>query len=215
MFIRPVSTKQIAQARIAVVLQSVVISMFPFLLAYAVAILLSIGDTEPTEYTQHFKEHMELGGVGMALLLCGLFAILWCFQWLGNLLALGTVLSTASLAGLILLFFIDVEASREEALVTASAFWMTACISIAVGTYAFYRAFQSDLVEKKNLYVALAAWPVLVAGFAVCLNPDRFIRGGGLSELALHEVGALLVFAVLLIVPLGTVPLALQYARHR
>ncbi len=41
-------------------------------------------------------------------------------------------------------------------------------------------------------FVALAAWPLLVVGFAVCLNPNRYLHGGGIFELALHDVGAML-----------------------
>jgi hypothetical protein len=218
LFTRPVSTKQLGQARIVVVLRSVVISMVPFLLVGAVAILLVIGNTEPTVFRSRLivNENMDLGGVGITLCcLFGFAAIIWCYQWVGNLLALLSVLGIGSLIGLILVFIVDVEVSREEAFITACAFWLTACVSVAAGAYAFYQAFQRDLVEKKSMYIALATWPLLVAGFAVLLNPDQYFRGGGFSELSLNHVGVILACAVLPIAPLATVPLVMQYARHR
>lgn len=208
LFIRPVSTKAIANARLDVVFRSVVVSMVPLVLACAVAVLLSARSTEPTGLTAIVD--MGVGGVGVALLMFfGMLAAVWCVQWFGNLLAL---LSALGIGSLFLLAFIDFDSGRVEALL----FWITAIVLFTASALLIYMARQRDLLENKSLYFALAAWPLLVLGFSMLLHWDHYINNGGsLYGLLLHNTSTVLTFAVLPLAPLATVPLVMQYARHR
>lgn len=214
LFIRPVSTKAIANARLVVALRSVVISMVPLILVCAVAVLLAARSgtsTDPSVLPAFVDKHMGLSGAGIALLLFfGMFAITWCVQWFGNLLAPLAVL------GIVSLFQLAVVGNDYHRVEEDYLFGITGLVLFAASAFAGYMAHQRDLVEKKSLYVALAAWPLLAVGFSMLLHWGQYVNNGSSPyELLLHNTSNVLAFAVLPIAPLVTVPLFMHYARHR
>lgn len=98
-------------------------------------------------------------------------------------------------------------------------FWTLIC---GIGTlilfggcaYLFYMARQRDLVEKRNLLIAVAALPLLVVGFATLISWDCYMNGGALRFWPPVN-GGMLALAVLPLASLATVPLFMHHARHR
>ena len=220
LFVRPVSTKTLATARVVVVLRSVVVSMAPLVLACAVAVLLAARSEDPAglpAVVENYMAHrllgghaVTLGGIGVAvLLLFGMLAAVWCLQWVGNVAAFVALLGIGSACLWVVCGF---DYTRLE------PFWPPI---LGIGTlmlfagcaYLFYMAHQRDLVERSGLLMALAALPLLAVGFSTLMGWESFVNGGPFFGVPMDS--GLLAFAVLPLAPLATVPLFMHFARHR
>ncbi len=177
LFIRPVSTKTLATARVVVALRSSVASLVPFVLAYVVTVLLMARVEDSTGVPAVIESSTGLGGIGVAaVLLCGALAAVWCLQWFGNVAAFLSLLG----AGTALLWVISGLDDTRLRLdpVSPPALWIGTFLLFAGCAYLFYAAFRRDLVETRILLIALAALPFLLIGFSTLLSLDGYADGG-------------------------------------
>ena len=206
LFVRPVSTKTLATARVVVALRSAVVSMVPLVLACAVAVMLAARSEDPA-VVQNYMVHrllgghaVTLGGIDIAvLLLLGMLAAVWCLQWVGNVVAFLALFWIGSACLWVLSGF---DYTRLEPFWTPMLGIGTLMLFAGCG-YLFYLAHQRDLVERSRLLIALAALPLLLVGLSTLMSWEGYVNSG------------MLAFAVLPLAPLATVPLFMHYARHR
>ena len=211
LFIRPVSTKTLATARVVVALRSSVVSLVPLVLAYVVTVLFMARLEDSTGVPALIERYTGLGGIGVgALLLCGALAAVWCLQWFGNVAAFLSLLGVGSAVLWVLSGFDD---TRLEPM-SPPVLWIGTFMLFAGCAYLFFAAFRRDLVEKSSLLLTLAALPFLFVGFSTLLSLDGYGDGGFLRIWAPIR-SRLLAFAVLPLAPLATVPLFMHLARHR
>ena len=211
LFIRPVSTKTLATARVVVALRSSVASLVPLVLAYVVTVLLMARLEDSTGMPAVIESSTGLGGLGVAaVLLCGALAAVWCLQWFGNVAAFLSLLGVGSAVLWVMSGFDDTRLVP----VSPPALWIGTFMLFAGCAYLFFAAFRRDLVEKRGLLIALAALPFLFIGFSTLLSLDGYADGGFLRIWAPIR-SRLLAFAVLPLAPLATVPLFMHLARHR
>ena len=213
LFIRPVSTKTLATARIVVALRSAVVSLVPLVLACAVAVMFAARSEDTSGLPAVVERNMGLGGIGIAvLLLSGMLAAVWCLQWFGNVAALVTLLGVGSAVLWVVSGF---DALRMESYL-APMLGLGTLLLFAGCAYLFYMAHRRDLVAGGKLLMALGALPVLAVGFSALMGWETFVNGGRLfwAPMDSGPLG-LLAFAVLPVAPLATVPLFMHWARHR
>ena len=234
LFIRPVSTKTLATARVVVALRSSGVSLAPLVLAYVVTVLFVARVEDSTGVPAVIESSTGLGGIGVAaVLLCGALAAVWCLQWFGNVAAFLSLLGVGGAVLWVISGFDDTRLRLDP--VSPPALWIGTFILFAGCAYLFYAAFRRDLVEKRSLLIALAALPFLFVGFSTLLSLDGFGDGGFLRIWAPIRSRLLArgprteggraardrrfrrgsVFAVLPLAPLATVPLFMHLARHR
>lgn len=211
LFIRPVSTKDLASARIAGTLQSVLISIPPIVVTCAIAVFIAARSNNPDGLPGFVHEHMGLGGVAIAiLLLLAFLAALWSIQWFGNILAFGAIFYVGVMAFYMVAEF---ESFRSYMYMYLREIFRAAIlVAYLVCAFLFYLAHRRGLLETKNLYIALAAMPFLAAGWFTFLNLGNLQHGQPYDFAQLAEV---MPFAILPIAPIATVPLIMHFARHR
>ena len=213
LFIRPVSTKTLATARVVVALRSSVVSLVPLVLAYVVTVLFVARVDDSTGMPAVIESSTGLGGLGVAtVLLCGALAAVWCLQWFGNVAAFLSLLGVGSAVLWVISGFDDTRLRLDPA--SSPVLWIGTFLLFAGCAYLFFAAFRRDLVEKRILVIALAALPFLFIGFSTLLSLDGYSDGGYLRIWAPIR-SRLLAFAVLPLAPLATVPLFMHLARHR
>ena len=209
LFIRPVSTKDLATARIAATLKSVLIAIPPFVIVCAITIFFAARADDPNGLPGYVQERIGLDGAAIALfLLLGFMTIIWCAQWFGNVLA---ALAIVALPAITFSILSESGVISETAgyLYTARVF---SAIAIPGCAYLFYLAHKRGQLEMKHIYMALAVMPLLAAGCFTFMNLDNFLNAEPYDFIrAVH----LIPFAILPIAPLATIPLVMNYARHR
>ena len=207
LFIRPVTTKALASARVAGALRSVLVSMVPLAIAGAVAIVLAAWSTVAGGLSGFVDQHMGIGGTVIALLsLIGIFAMVWCVQWFGAMVALFALWLVSTIFVEVLDVFYPVNR-------VSYALWLTGAIAIAGCAYLFYKAHQLGLLDRKSVRIGLIAWPLLAAGFLTRLIWGHLIDGQPYDFTYLSQT--VFVAAALPIAPFATVPLIMHWARHR
>lgn len=215
LFIRPVSTKNLASARIAATLRSVLISIPPFAVVCAITVFFAArsNDNDPNGLPGFVQEHIGLDGAAIAiLLLLGIITAIWCVQWFGNLLAFGTIFTVGAWV-YITIVALKSLLTETESLFESEVFATNAVLICAlVCAFLFYLAHRRGLLETKNFFIALAASPFLAAGFWTFFNWDNIQYGEPYAYAHLAEI---IPFAVLPLAPLATVPLIMHFARHR
>ena len=232
LFIRPVSTKDLAHARISATLRSTLISLAPFAIVCAIAIFF-VARSDPQEGLPAFVQgHIGLGGAAIAiLLLLGYLGALWCLQWSGNIVAIGSIIAAGAgiftvivgVGWIILFAFPALEAALtemetkmapiiESKIFETIALLVITLVSALACAFLFRLAHRRDLLERKSLVMALAAFPFLVAGFSMLQNLDAIDSG---QPYDLGHLTGIIPFAILAILPLATVPLVMNFARHR
>lgn len=209
LFIRPVSTKDLASARIAATLRSVLITVPPFVIVCAITVFFAARSDDLNGFPGFVQERIGLEGAAIAvLLLLGFTAAIWCAQWFGNILA-----SLAILAGPAILFSILFEAGIvSEATGNIYTARIFSAIAIPGCVYLFYLAHRRGHLKTKHALIAVATLPFLLTGWFTFMNWDNILNA---EPYEFTRIAHILPFAILPILPFATVPLIMQYARHR
>lgn len=210
LFIRPVSTRALASARISVTLRSLLFGMVPIVIASLVYIALALQSLDEVGIKAMLDRYAGYQAPVIAVfLLVGLFGILWCIQWSGNALALLAIFAIPTVVLEIVHEFYPLGSQRIE----TYALIATAIVAIPTAAYLFHMARREGLLDGKLLVPWLIVWPFILGGFLTLFNWINLDDGN--RFVLLGEAAPVLAAAVLPILPLATVPLIMKYARHR
>lgn len=210
LFIRPASTKSLALARLVAFLRSVAVTLIPIVLLTVLVFAFDLGSSENSTFRGFIDHHWGWDGlVIVGLTLVGVATMLWVGLWLGNILAFLIVFSLPTMV----IEYFPMFSEIHEFTRGVYALRVTAVLGLGTAIVLFVAAKRRGLLEKWSMASALVALPFLAAGFLMCLNANNMSDGLAMDYSYLgYTVPALI---LLPIAPLLTVPLVMDWARHR
>lgn len=209
-FMRPASTRLLAQARLSAVFRAVRI-VTTFLVALAlVTFYLALQTEERTAFRPFIDQYWGWTGLGIAALsVAGVSAAVWVMLWLGNGLAYWMVASLC----LLLFRYTPFFSHLPEHLRDSYAYWTAAALATAVLAYMLWKVVREHLTNRQTFIAIALIAPLAAFGFRIVINWPTLSDGTSFQLFAPGSVEAAV--ALLAIAPFVTLPLSLHWARHR
>lgn len=209
-FIRPASTRLLAQARLSAVFRAVRI-VTAFLIALAlVTFYLALQTEERTAFRPFINQYWGWTGLGLAALsVAGVAALVWIMLWLGNGLGYWMIASLC----LLLFRYTPFFSHLPEHLRDTYAYWTAAALATAILAWMLWTVYQRRLANRRILFALVLIAPLAALGFHTAINWGTLSDGTTFNLFAVGYAGVTV--ALLTVAPLATVPLTLHWARHR
>lgn len=207
LFLRPASTRNLAQARLLAIARSVGITFAFFAVFALVSLIVQVNNDLVTEYTYKIEQHGWASLLTFsALAVMGMAVVVWAVLWIENIF-FAFALGTAYLG------VVDLVLGRGPSPAHDNAYWIGAILATVLVAALLYQTRRRDLMSRSTFAATLLAFPLL-AGVtfmfdnwqAIVWSGDYYDIGWSITVLTLPLLAAL---------PIATVPLTMHWARHR